>query len=342
MVDIKKGLKRYAKAVVPGLYVADAAKDALQGRNGSPIQTSNQPGYGAYTGDFGADPISAFTSGEVGNLVGGGGAAPAAGTTGGQITGGAAVDPAAAKAAADQAKAAALRGDVTNLVQSVKNIFQSRYGLIDKAAAEQAGKLEKRFGEESGDVTEQVTSENNTAGASFAGRGTRDSSDYGNTVDTIKAGGEKQIRDLGTELAENKGKIGAYAEGEKTKLRAEGNGYDNVVAHLAESTDPAELQSIRNTIESRLAALNAGEGAAATEAQNISALNTIAPATARGVQLQTTLAKVIGGNAEPAVKNAIGAALISQSGLSADEQQKFLQGFQTDLSGSDTKKEPTQ
>lgn len=252
---------------------------------------------------------------------------------------GPAYDPVAAKAAADAAKAASLRGEITNIVNTIKGIFDSRYGSADKAAAEQSSKLDTRFGQESQDVAGQVTDQSNTAGASFAGRGTRDSSDYGNTVDTIKKGGEKQIRDLGQELADNKAKIGSWVAGQKASYDAQKGGLDSVLAHLAESTDPAELTSLRNTLDSRIAELQADSTANNTQEQNISALQSIAPTTARSVQLQTTLASIVGGSADPGLKASIGQALIQNSGLSADEQQKMAMAFQSDLSSSDPNKQ---
>lgn len=249
---------------------------------------------------------------------------------------------AAAKAAQDAAQAQALRGQVTGLVNSIKDIFNSRYGQVDQSGGEQAGKLNDRFNTEAGTITQGVTDQNNTAGATFAGRGTRDSSDYGNTVDTITKGGESQVNDLGQELQDNLAKIAAWVTQQKTGFDAQKGGLDAVLSHLAEQTDPNALATIRNSLDSQEASLKAGGSDNNTEAQNVGALESIAPSSARGVQLQTTLASIVKGSADPGQKAAVGAKLIQSAGLTPAEQQKLQAAFQSDLASSDPAKQQVQ
>ena len=228
--------------------------------------------------------------------------------------------------AADAAKAAALRSNITSLVNSAKDIFNSRYGLVDKAAADQSGQLNSRFASESQDITNQATDQSNQAGGAFAARGTRDSSDYGNTVDTIKTGATKQINDLGTELQDNLSKVGGWAAGEKSKFDAEKGGLDAIVSHLAESTDPTELTNIRNTIDAKIAELNAGATDYNTNAQNRSALEQIAPSGQRAQQLVTTLGSIVKSAADPGLKKTIAERLVGAANISAEDADKLLAG----------------
>lgn len=250
------------------------------------------------------------------------------GVTGG-LNGGS--DPAAAAKAADAAKAAQLRTQVTQLVNSIKDIFNSRYGQVDAAAGEQVGKLNERFGNESADITNQVTGENAKIGAGAAAGGVYSSSYRGNNVDTVTRAGEGQIRDLGTELQDNVGKVGSWVAGQKQTFDAEKGGLDLVASRLAESTDPGELSQIRNSLDARITQLRAGDAGNNTQAQNMSALASIAPTNARAVQLKTTLSNIINGNADPTLKSAIGAKLIQSAGLSPEEAQRLQQGFVADL-----------
>jgi hypothetical protein len=258
------------------------------------------------------------------------------------VSAGGGYDPAAAKAAADAAKAAALRGEVTNLVNAVKDIFNSRYGQVDASAGEQVGKLNERFGNESQDITKQVTDENNKLGAGYAGRGTFDSSYRGNDVDTVTHAGDSQIRDLGTELQDNIGKIAAWVNQQKAGFDAQKGGMDSVLAHLGEETDPGSLTQLRNTIDAKIADLKAGAADNNTMGQNMGALAAIAPSSARAVQLKTTLSQIVNGNADPGQKAAIGNRLISSAGLTPEETQKLQLAFQGDLAGSaQQKQQPT-
>ena len=248
-------------------------------------------------------------------------------------------DPAAAAAAAAAAeearKAGILRGDITSLVNSIKDIFNSRYGQVDRSASEQIGKLNDRFGNESQDITRQVGAENEKIGAAHASGGTYDSSYRGNNVDTVTKAGKAQIRDLGTELQDNVGKIGGWVSKQKAGFDAQKGAMDTILGRLGETTDVGELTSLRNTLDGRIAELKAGNADNNTAAENAAALKTIAPASARTVQLQTTLSQILAGNADAGQKAAIGQALISNSGLDPAEAQKLLMAFQSDISSQD-------
>lgn len=251
------------------------------------------------------------------------------------------VDPAAqaaaAKAAADAAKAAALRGEITNIANKIKDIFNSRYGQVEAAGTEQAGKLNQRFNTESGDVVQQVEQENQQLGAAHAAGGSFDSSYRGNNVDTVTKGGENQIRDLGVELKDNLGLIAQWVKSQQTGFDAQKGGLDQIVSRLGESTDPAELTQIRNQLDGRIAELNAGGADNNTMSQNKATLDKIAPSSTRAQTLKTTLSQIVAGNADASQKSAIGQRLIQNAGLTPQEEQALLTGFQSDL----TKLTPT-
>lgn len=248
------------------------------------------------------------------------------------------VDPAAAaaaaQAAADAARAASLRGQVSDLVNSIKSIFNGRYGQVDQLAGEQTGKLNDRFANESQDLTQQITDENQKVGAAHAASGTFDSSYRGNNVDTVTRAGQGQIRDLGQELQDNIAKIAAWVSGQKSGFDAQKGGYDAIASHLAEETDPGRLSDLRNTLDAKIAELRAGGADYNTAGQNAQALASIPPSSPRTVQLKTTLSQIVAGNSDPSQKAAIGKSLITNAGLSPDEQQQLLLAFNSDLSAT--------
>lgn len=244
------------------------------------------------------------------------------------------VDPGAAGAGANTG---ALRDQITALVNSVKDIFNSRYGQVDASAAEQAGKLNTRFGNESSDLAHQITNENDKVGASYAGRGAFDSSYRGNANDTVTNAGTTQTRDLGTELADNLAKIAAWVSQQKTTLDANKGAADTTLARANDTnTSATGLESLRNGLDSQISTLQAGNADNNTAAQNASSLEAVAPSSARGVQLKTTLSQILAGNADTTQKAAIGHQLITSANLSPEDQQKLAQAFQAGLSGSST------
>ena len=263
--------------------------------------------------------------------TGGGGQVLGVNTTAAGVEGGGGVDPAAAKAAADAAKAAALRGEITSIIGSIKNIFNSRYGQAKELAQEQRGTLNQRFANESQDLTRQIGAENEAIGASSAAAGTFDSSYRGNNVDTVTREGEGQIRKLGEEMDDSLASIGGWLSQQATSTDAQKKGLDLVIKRLAESTDPDELSQVRNSLESRITELKAQGSDNQTKKQSRQALEKIAPSSARSVKLQTTLSQILKGNADAGLKKSIGSRLITNSGISGDEAKKIMSDFTSQL-----------
>lgn len=246
-----------------------------------------------------------------------------------------AVDPAVVAAqaaeAARQAKVRSLRGEVTNIANSIKDIFNSRYGLVDASAQEQTGKLNSRFGTESGDITQQVEGENQKLGAAHAAGGSFDSSYRGNNVDTVTTTGQNQIRDLGQELQDNIGKIAAWVSTQKGGFDAEKSGMDSIVGRLGETDDVGELTSLRSQLDARIAQLRGGQAEYNTNATNKKSLEGIAPASQRTQQLKTTLSQIVAGNADPKMKSAIAGQLIQSAGLSPEDARSLLSGVNSEI-----------
>ena len=256
----------------------------------------------------------------------------------GQVAGGstsALVDPAAAaaqaQAAANAAKAGKLRGEITGIANTIKDIFNARYGQVDASGQEQAGKLNSRFGTESQDITDQVARENEAIGAAHSASGTFDSSYRGNNVDTVTKEGSAQIEGLNQELIDNLGKIAQWVSQQKASFDANKSGIDQILGRLGEETDVNNLAQIRNTLEGRIADLRSSSADNNTAAQNKGALETIAPSSARAQQLKTTLSTILTGNTSPQQKSAIAQKLVNSAGIDPSDAEKLLSGFQADL-----------
>lgn len=293
---------------------------SIQGGSTAPIQGSSpnlQPTYNPQGGN--PATLGAQTPQGLVNT------APA--LTGEQI----AAQQAAAAEAQRQAKVRSLRGEVTNIANSIKDIFNSRYGLVDAGAQEQTGKLNSRFGTEAGDVTTQVEGENQKLGAAHAAGGSFDSSYRGNNQDTVTTAGNNQIRDLGTELQDNLAKIASWVATQKGGFEAEKSGMDSIVGRLGETEDVGELTSLRSQLDARIAQLRGGQAEYNTNAQNKGALEGIAPASQRTQQLKTTLSQIVAGNADPKMKTAIAGQLIQSAGLSPEDAQSLLSGVNSEI-----------
>lgn len=295
-----------------GAWVDANAGAPLQGGGGGSLQGSSQNIQGSpNTIQLTADPNS-FSA------PSGGGKTPVS-------------DPAAVAAAAEVARVAAARGDVSNRIQQIKDIYNSRYGKVDKLAGEQTTKLNDRFGNESKDLLGQIDTQNQGIGAAHAAGGTYDSSYRANNQDTVTHEGQSQIRDLGQELQDNVAKVGQWLSKSKAGLNAGKSQYDSVLASLADETNPDTLLSLRNQLDAQIAKLQASEADYNTNGQNAQALEAVAPSSKRVVQLKTNLQSILAGSSSPSMKLAIGNALIQNSDLTPEEQQRLLLSFQGDV-----------
>lgn len=314
--------------MVPSYMLQGGSSSLLQGGSTAPIQGSSptiqgsspnlQPTYNPQGGGGATLGASTGTQGLVNT-------APVLSAE--QV----AAQQAAAAEAARQAKVRSLRGEVTNIANSIKDIFNSRYGLVDAGAQEQTGKLNSRFATESGDITQQVEGENQKLGAAHAAGGSFDSSYRGNNQDTVTQAGEGQIRDLGTELQDNISKIAAWVTSQKGGFDAQKSGMDSIVGRLGETDDVGELTSLRSQLDARIAELRGGQAEYNTNATNKKALEGIAPSSQRTQQLKTTLSQIVAGNADPKMKTAIAGQLIQSAGLSPEEAQTLLSGVNAEI-----------
>lgn len=241
---------------------------------------------------------------------------------------------AAAAAAATAAQAASLRSSIAGIISNIKDIYNSRYGQVDGAAAEQAGNLNTAYGTQSGQLADQIGQQNQAAGASYAGRGAYDSSYRGDSQDTITNAGNDQIADLGTTLQQNLATIAQWAAQQKAGFDAQKSGLDQVSSQLGDETNPSDLVSLRNSLDGQQTTLQAGSADNDTQAADLATLQTVAPADARAVSLNTTLQSILGGNADPTTKASIANQLITSAGLSSGDTTKLQQAFNNDLVSS--------
>lgn len=284
------------------------ASTPIQGGGGAQLlQPTTAPGYGQSLG--GGTRNTALVSSGVSAPVSSGNAA----------------------AAAAAAQAAQLRGQITALVNTVKSIYDSRYGVVDAAAADQEGNLNSRFQNESKQLTDQVSQQNDQAGAAYAGNGTYDSSYRGNSQDQITKAGNQQIQGLGDQLKSDLASVGQWDAQQHASFDAGKAGVDNIVRQISSETNPTNLVTLRNQIDNQIASLQAGNADNGTTAGNLAQLERVAPSTPRTQQLQVTLQSILHGNADPTTKAAIGGSLIAAADIPAGDQSKLLQDFHTAL-----------
>lgn len=251
------------------------------------------------------------------------------------------VDPAAAQAAADLAKANQLRGSITTLINNIRDVYDNIYGDVALVGQDKARAVTDRFGKETGYLTDQFNTEFPTIGNAYAARGAGSSSyrqraeegaikNYDNLVDNLATGRDEDLSKVGEFVATNQATINA----DLAKL-------DNVVDRIAASTDPTELESLKAEYQNLKQDLIASRSGYQSQAAFQGQADALVSTGDRTAALQQSLNNIISGAAPSPLKQRVGMTLISQSGLSPADQELLTNDFLAQVSGTTTPTEET-
>lgn len=251
-----------------------------------------------------------------------------------------AADPqAAAQAqaeAANRARIASLRGDVSRVIGSIKQVFDQIYGDANAAAASQNVDLTKGYEATVGDINGELSQGLPKIGAAHSAAGTFDSSYRTNNEDSLRSDAESQIQAAGRDLESDKTKVGSWLASQQANVGAQKSGLDTVLSRIAESEDEAELAQLRNTLDERLTNVRASKADVQTNQSYLKTLSSATPGSQRVAAVQGTLAKIIGGSAAPALKKQVAGAFIANSGLEESEKQQLIQQVNAQIGTTET------
>lgn len=233
-------------------------------------------------------------------------------------------DPAAAQAAADEAKRGQLRSDASNLIQTLTGAYDSLFGNAKSAAASQNKALSDRYNTEVGGLTEQFNQELPKVGRAYASRGTYDSSYRGDAEQQATTGFNNQIQDIGTQRDADAAKIGQFVAEKQGMVDSEKGLLQKMLGDLPNVTDLNELTQLKQQIDRKIADTQAAAAGVQSEQAYRDKLNTIAPSADRLAGLQATLTNIVNGAAPGPLKRAVAQQVIGSSGLSKEEQDQLL------------------
>lgn len=230
----------------------------------------------------------------------------------------------AADAAATAARVSGLRGDITSTINNIKGTYDSIYGTAQNTANEQNQTLLSNYGKSVNDVNTQANTGEQQTGAAYSARGAYDSSYNGNAVQTIKDSANSQIQSLGDELNTNQASLGQFVSQKQAEATAQKSGLDSILSQISESTDPSELASLRNTLTSRLADLQASSADIQSNKTYLSQLSNVTPIAQRTAALQSVIGNIVNGSASASLKKSIGTSFIQNSGLDDDSKNQLI------------------
>jgi hypothetical protein len=234
---------------------------------------------------------------------------------------------AAAQAAAQAAAAGRARDAITGLAHSILGVYDSLYGNVNQAGADQANQVNSKYDTENTGLTNEFNQEFPTIGNSFAARGAYDSSyrqdAEGNAQQSFQDQLGQQQQGRNTDLA----KIGQFVAQNRAGLDANKQGVNAILEHIGGTTDVNELSQIQNAIQQKLIDAQGQSASLGTQGGYLSQIQAIAPTQNQTASLQANLKSIIQGQANPFLKKTVGTKLIQTSGLPDAQKQQLINEF---------------
>lgn len=219
------------------------------------------------------------------------------------------------------------KGDITALIQSIGNLYDSIYNQQVGLTKEQQGNLEESYGKGTKALAETFAAEMPRLQASYSARGTGDSTEAMTAAYQAGKGYEQQLESRAEELKSGKTKLGEFLTTSRAGMEAQKGAYQRALENLKASTDLDELASFRNTLEQRISELQAQQAGTMTESGYRGMLERAIPQQPDTTQLQSNLTTLIQGEAAPMVKKSVGLRMISLSGLPETTKRQLSADF---------------
>lgn len=219
------------------------------------------------------------------------------------------------------------KGDISALIQSIGNLYDTIYGKQSATAQEQLANLEESYGKGTKALAETFAAEMPRLQASYNARGTGDSTEAMTAAYQAGKGYESQLESRAQELAGAKTKLGEFLTTSRAGMEAQKGAYQRALQDLQASTDINELTSFKNSLDQRIAELEAQASGTMTEAGYREALSQAIPRQPDTAQLQANLTTLIQGQAAPMVKKSVGLRMIDLSGLPETTKRQLSADF---------------
>lgn len=238
-------------------------------------------------------------------------------------TGGGA-DPAAAAQTAAANKA---RDAITGLAHSILGVYDSLYGNVNQAGADQAAQVNGKYDTENTGLTDQFNQDFPNIGNSYAARGAYDSSYRQNAEHNAQQGFENQLDQQGVARNADLSAVGKKTAEWGAQLGAGKQSVNAVLDHIGNVTDVNELSQIQSAIQKQLIDAQSQSASLGTQGGYVSQLQAIAPTQDQTASLQANLKSIIQGQANPFLKKTVGTKLIQTSGLPDAQKQQLINEF---------------
>ena len=241
------------------------------------------------------------------------------------------VDTQAAAAAAAAAKAAQIRDSITGLAHNIMNVYDSLYGSVDTAGADQAKQVNNKYDTEGTGLINQFNQDFPTIGNSYSARGAYDSSYRQDAENNASQSLADQQSQLGIGRNADLAKVGQFVATNKATLDSNKGGINAILDQITNTTDPNELTSIQNAIQQKLLDAQTQQSQLGTQGGYVNQIQSLVPTADQTASITANLHSILQGEANPMLKKSVGAKLIQTSGLPDDQKNQLLAQFNTQV-----------
>ena len=232
------------------------------------------------------------------------------------------------------------KSNISALISSIGNLYDSIYNTQVGATKEQLGNLESAYNKGTQALAETFTNEMPKLQASYNARGTGDSTEAMGAAYQAGKAYESQLENRAQEYGSNVAQLGQSLVTSKAAYDAQRNAYAQALQQLQGSTDIDELTSFRNSLDQKIAELQAQSAGTMSESGYRQALSQAIPQQPDATQLQANLTTLIQGQAAPMVKKSVGLRMIDLSGLPETTKRQLSADFSAAIDSEQEQLQP--
>lgn len=236
-------------------------------------------------------------------------------------------DPNAAAAAANAARIAGLRGDITGKRDAIMAAYNALFGDVKNLAKSQSADVERKAGENINDLTQSYTSSIPQIESSYAAVGAGDSTDTRDAKIGAKSGFDKSVKEVGENKADDLAKIGQYVDENTANWMADRDSIMRLIDRVGDTEDVGDLNEARNTVENKLGTLGATRATLDTEKGARGKLSDITADNGRFAAIKDSLDKIVNSSLSGGVKAAAVQAVSDSADLTEADKQKVKQMY---------------
>ena len=223
------------------------------------------------------------------------------------------------------AQVANIKKNIQNLVGNAMGVYESLYGNLGQAAASQKKQLEQQFGQQESELQQQFSQELPRIGTAYAGRGAYDSSWRINAEQAARDQMLNQLQGLGREREAQMGTLGRSVSEQEAQFKMGQDALTRSLDELSATSDVERLGALQSDIQRRISELQASRAGLQSQEAFVNRFQQIGGPSSRAGQVKAVIDNILGGAANPQLKQSVASGFIQSSGLPAEDQNALMQ-----------------